>query len=64
MASVVPESMPMKYGKTPTKKGGKAARGKKPSPRMPPSPMPMMEAPSPMAPPFRKLASAGRRAAV
>lgn len=64
MASVVPDRapMPMKYGKSPAKKGGKPARGKKPPMPMK-GPMPM-EPTMPMAPPFRKLSSAGRRAAV
>ena len=61
MASVVP-TMPMKYEKAPTKKGGKARGKKPPMPTMPPRPMPTES--TTMAPPFRKLSSAGRRAAV
>ena len=73
MPSIVPK-MPVQAekGKVPPKKGRKAARAAKPSaPKMkskapmrpppPPPPMPMGES---MAPPFQKLSSAGRRAAV
>lgn len=74
MPSIVPK-MPVQAekGKVPPKKGRKGARGAKPPaprskskmpmrpPSMPPPPVPMGES---MAPPFQKLSSAGRRAAV